>query len=488
VKSRLHRVWNVLAGTPKPKTRIASGSSKQTYYNDIVRNKERLQKFKNVYEQGGLVSETLDCYPLYMLSNGWRLEGDEHNVKRVQNFIDSIDFETILKQGILDAVNYGDAFQEKVFSRGGEFQSIELRDSTTFDILYNPDLSGYVEGYKQSIINDGKEYTTELPPDKIINLRLLGLAGSPHGLSIIGRAYDEIIRDTKTAESTAVAIQRHGYKKYHIRVGLEGEDIPQAVMEKVDTEFQELETKNDFVTSRDVEIANIDEGGLDKVDTYSDISLTRLAAGLGVPAELSGTRKLPGNVKVDTRMDMFFRKLKLYQRIVSRCYERNVFDYITSAPGKVKLIFNDISPHDEAAKAEWIAKIMSWIAKIMSATPIDPFIVLPREYIQEQFDIDPDAYDEEDPLIPEVPEEVDDETEQIDQTEDDAAELKESPFDPLTSAEQKSAKKLFGADCGFSVAKDKDGFLIYTHRSRSKSYPKLEDIPISVQKFIESTG
>lgn len=41
---------------------------------------------------------------------------------------------------------------------------------------------------------------------------------------------------------------------------------------------------------------------------------------------------------------------------------------------------------------------------------------------------------------------------------------------------------------GVSKGKDKDGIYIKTHRARSKSYPSIEKIPMSVLKFIESTG
>ncbi|MGG1598046.1 hypothetical protein [Paenibacillus naphthalenovorans] len=38
------------------------------------------------------------------------------------------------------------------------------------------------------------------------------------------------------------------------------------------------------------------------------------------------------------------------------------------------------------------------------------------------------------------------------------------------------------------ISKDKDGYYAHTHRARSKSYPSKKDIPVSVLKFIESTG
>lgn len=391
----LKRAWHELIGKPQPETKITTGGTTQDYFSKQGRNKERLDKFKTIYDQGGIVAETIDCYPLYMLSSGWRLEGEDRPKQQVQDFIDSIDFETILYTGILDTVVLGDAFQENVFQVGGEFDDIKLRDSSTFEILYDKNDTGEIIGYAQTIDINGVESKIYVDPEQITHLKFIGLGGSTYGSSIIGRAFDEIMRDAKVAESSSVAIERHGFRKYHIKVGLEGEDIPQEVLTNIDREFQKLKTNNEMVTSHDVDIGSIDAGGLDKIDTYSDISMTRLAAGMGVPAELVGTRRLPGNVKVDKRIDSFFRKLYLYQRKVSRCYELSVFDQITDQPGAVKLVFNDISPHDEGEKAEWISKVMA-------ATPLDPFIVLPQTWIKDQFNIDPDTYKDEEDYIPEV--------------------------------------------------------------------------------------
>lgn len=41
---------------------------------------------------------------------------------------------------------------------------------------------------------------------------------------------------------------------------------------------------------------------------------------------------------------------------------------------------------------------------------------------------------------------------------------------------------------GCSLGADKDGFFVYTHRARSKSYPEVDKIPQKDLKFIESTG
>jgi hypothetical protein len=41
---------------------------------------------------------------------------------------------------------------------------------------------------------------------------------------------------------------------------------------------------------------------------------------------------------------------------------------------------------------------------------------------------------------------------------------------------------------GVSLGADKNGFFVYTHRARSKSYDNPADIPNNKIKFIETTG
>ena len=390
----------------KPKTKIAAGGSdKDSLFDDHrARTPEHLKKCEIVYLQGGIVGEAVDCYPLFALSNGWRLEGEEAQVKQIQDFIDglnkpdedagAVNLDSIIWQGIVDCIVYGDAFQELIANRGGEIVDVLPRLSSTFSIIY--DDSGVVTGYQQKI---GDTAAIPLKPDTVIHLCLNPMGGSLYGQSIIGRAYDDIIRDAETAESTKVAIKRHAYRKYHVQVGQPGELLDQSIINDVRSEFQKIESKNDFVTNRDVEINGLDVGGLGGVKEYSDWTITRLCAAMGVPEEILGLGRGSTEATANVRMKSFYDKIGTIQRIVARTYEIAIFDRITGVKGSVKLVFNDLDPQDEAAKAEWISGIMK-------TTPLDPFAVLPREWIQKQFDIDPEAYvTEEDDLPPMIDEE-----------------------------------------------------------------------------------
>ena len=145
-------------------------------------------------------------------------------------------------------------------NRGSQPAYITPRLANKFEIIN--DKHGNLVGYKQKLSVNGKEEVTDLKPSQILHLQFWRSAGSMYGHGLIHRAYDEIMRDTQTAESSTAAIKRHGYKKYHIKVGLEGEIIDEEALKAVDTEFKELDSKNEFVTQHDMEILNIDEEGL----------------------------------------------------------------------------------------------------------------------------------------------------------------------------------------------------------------------------------
>jgi hypothetical protein len=274
---------------PKPKTLIASGGRKKELFGEQKRTKELLKKWWNIYEQGGLYAQAIDMYSYATFANGYRFEGTENLVQEVEDNFRVFDFDTVGMHAIRQSLIFGDSFEEAVATRGNTSipVSIVMRDSSTFDI--DADEKGIVKGYIQ-ILPDMP--STKLKPEQIIHLQLIP-SGDLYGISLIGRAYDDIMRDTKTAEASAEAIDRHGFKKFHIQVGTEGELIDQTTIDKISKQFADITTKNEFTTSKDVSITDLDEGGLEKIEDYSNISLMRAAAALGLPEEVLGLRRGP---------------------------------------------------------------------------------------------------------------------------------------------------------------------------------------------------
>jgi len=362
----------------EPKTKLVTGGSERKYFPNQTRDRAKLEQYRNIYVQGGLVAEAIDSYALYSLSQGYRLEGEEAQVRKVEEWLKETNLFDILWCGIIESLVYGGAFQELVRGRNGDVVQIVPRAAYSFNINY--DDFGVIQGYTQTTMIGGREQKIELQPDQILLLQILKTGDNIYGISLIQRAYDDIIRDVKVAEASTIAIRRHGSPKFHIQVGREGEVIPQEVLKDVSGEFKEIEAKTDFTTCRDVDIKNIDTSGIANINLYNDFSIMRLCAALGVPEEILGLRRGSTDATANARIQAFYRKISAIQQQVAHTYNAQLFDKI--APG-VRLVFNDVSPEDENQKSEWISRIMS-------TTPIDPFVVLPRNWIKRQFGISED--------------------------------------------------------------------------------------------------
>lgn len=382
----LQNIMRTLAA-PIPKTWIAGGGNiEKGFFKERKRTAKQLERYRIIYDQGGIVTEAINSYPMFLCRNGYRLEGPEAEAKKVQDWLDEVDFESIVWDAMTDALVFGDAFQEIVPNMDGTLASIVPRLASEFTIQY--DNHGNIAGYTQKTIAGGKENTTRLKPNQILHLQFWRASGSMYGHSLIHRAYDDIMRDTKIIESTAEAIKRHGYKKYHVRVGREGDtrDVDQDTLNAVSDKFRDLNEKSDFTTTRNIDINSLDEGGLQKVDSYNDISIMRLSSALGVPEEILGLRRGSTDATAVKRIDTFYGKIESLQTRVAQCYNKNIIDRLTNRPGMVKLVWNDVSSQEDAIEAGWIATIMN--------ASEDPFAVLPRDWIRKRFAIEVEAGDD----------------------------------------------------------------------------------------------
>ncbi|MFA7121596.1 MAG: hypothetical protein WC277_08930 [Bacilli bacterium] len=398
IKARALHLIGVGRDEPTKKTKMRSGQADDPTYKTLFKAEERtpekVKALKNVYKKGGIYAEALDQYPLYMFSNGYRLEGPEDLKKKVQARFDQIDIESVLEIMTLEALVAGDGFAENAKGQGSlasEVVAVIPRAAETFRVKV--DASGDVQGYVQQFNQDGVELETPIPLEvsEVTHLRLLPIAGSPYGLSLLDRAIDEVTRDTKTAEATASAIWRHGYPKYDTTVtnGPEEPEVDEQDLKDVEKQLEKIETKNEFVHDGTVQIKNLDQLGAQHVGEYNDATLVRVCAALGVPEELIGLRRGSTDATAVSRIDAFFKRIKTFQKRVGRTVDASIIDRIVGRPGLVWIVFNDPNPKDFLMKTDAVGKVLAPCAQTG-----DLFAIMARRQVQEYLDIDPDKWEE----------------------------------------------------------------------------------------------
>lgn len=318
---------------PSPKTVVATSKTQKSFFTNPQRD---LQKYENIYRQGGLISQAIDAYALFVLSDGYEFEGDKS--AEIEQWASDINLDLMVWQGIIDALVYGDCIQEIVYNKINMPLYLVPRNPSYFTI--NFDKYGIIQSYTQRV----DEREIKLQPDKVTHFSLLPISGENYGLSLLARAYDDIMRDTTTTDSIAKGIKRHGFPRYHIKAGSLEFDTEYQDDDKrtIAREFEELSADNEFVTNPDLDIIPIDTLGIEHVASYDEWSLGRLLGALGVPSEIIGTgQSTTTYATASVEMVSFIKKVKSMQKAVERNYNR-LFDIKTGIPGSVKMKFNQI--------------------------------------------------------------------------------------------------------------------------------------------------
>ncbi len=378
------RVVRLLQAPPAqaPKTYPGKTLGSAPKYLNIKRD-SKLDEYRNIYDQGGPISTAIDCYPLMMLSNGWRIEGER--AKEAEQFLDDIAFEDFAWKVIVDAlvvkVGYAE-IRPGLDKAEYPIAAVDHRYPETFEEV--KDDFGKILGYKQRI---GSEFATKREVDvKVEDMFKLDL-----GLPLIARAYDDIMRDAKIADGTAKSIERHGFPRYLITVGQPGETVPKAIIDSIGAQFENLKPQMEMATPSDVKIENIDNTGVANAKLYGDWSTMRVCTALDVPEEFLGLGRGSTEATANVKLQAWYDKVGTLQRRFARQFNSQILERWAGerpkgAPTAAKLVFNDVSPTDESLIADLILKLTQ------ASGSLDPFQITTPEWCRKRLGISEEEF------------------------------------------------------------------------------------------------
>lgn len=340
---------------------------------DPNRTFRRMRDFRNIYLQGGYVAEGVDLFPIYALGAGYEIEIDEKIAAKlgidgeaeqqtVKEFFETINFFDVQWQLSVDAATVRDGVAEIVYGRGqasGVPVNVIPRPAECFE--FNTNTTGAILSYDQLYDNRGNSITKiSLLPPQVLHYQFLSRPDSPYGISLVERTVHDIKRDTKVAEAITAGICLHGTPKWHIKANSTKPDAPQMTTterDALENEFEDFNAKDQFLTEGDVQVVALDTAGVQNVQMYSDVTVLRVASGMGIPGELLGLRQGTTDATAVSRIGAFLKKIKIVQRDIESLWNLNIIDKVTGKPGLVKLKLNDASPEDFVQIAAAIAQL-----------------------------------------------------------------------------------------------------------------------------------
>lgn len=342
---------------------------------DPNRTFKRMRGFRNIYLQGGYVAEGIDLFPIYAIGGGYELEIDEDAATKygtdgekekqaVKEFLDAINWFDVQWQLSVDAQTVRDGIAEIVYGRGAA-ESVPVnvipRPAECFEFQTN--LTGAIESYDQMYDNRGNSIAPiTLEPSQVLHYQFLSRPDSPYGISLVERTVHDILRDTKVTEAITCGICLHGTPKWHIKANSTKENPPQmSATERtaLETEFENFNAKDQFLTEGDIAVQALDTAGVQNVQMYSDVTLVRVCAGMGIPGELLGVRQGTTDATAVSRIGAFLKKIAIIQRDIESLWNLNIINKITGKPGLVKLKLTDANPEDFVQIAGAIAALRS---------------------------------------------------------------------------------------------------------------------------------
>jgi hypothetical protein len=98
----------------------------RSIFNKRERDGKQLKMYETAYDQGGMVTQAINSYAQFALTNGYRLEGDDPNlVEYVQDWLETFNFNECMRKAIVDSLVFKYAFQEKLLYEDGSMLGLK---------------------------------------------------------------------------------------------------------------------------------------------------------------------------------------------------------------------------------------------------------------------------------------------------------------------------------------------------------------------------
>lgn len=382
------------------KARFAAYSGSRTttdLMQDPTRTFTHLRNLRNIYKTGGYISTGIDLYPLYTFGEWYTLEGKgDAAKKKIEQFLDEVNFNQITTTLMTDALVVRDGIAEIVYGNGqlsGTPVNVVVRPSECFE--FNTDQKGKIQTYTQKYDNQGNYLSNppSLEPSQVLHYQFALDPTSPYGISLFERGCHDIGRDTRVIDSVTDGIVMHGTPKWQPAVNRNRPDAPplsDTDWTAFKDQFKDISANDNFPTEGDIELIMHDTAGVPNVQQYSDVTMARVCAAIGAPAELLGLRQGTSDATAVSRITAFYKQIKLVQKDIERLWNVRIIDKVTGTPGLVKIKLN-------SASIDEFIRLSIGISQLR--TGMNPDAICPSEWARDRLGIPKD--ENPDPNIPE---------------------------------------------------------------------------------------
>ena len=282
------------------------------------------QLFESAYKQVpiifGAINKTVD----FALGPGFYVDSTNKAViKKINNFMEDMNFEIFLRIVVRNMLIYGNAFVE-IVGKGKTIDNIIVLDPKY--MFVKRDKHGILLGYTQY---RGKNQPINFNSDEIAHFSYNQIGDEIYGTSILrpllGGKVSLLTQFLEMEDAMKTLVKRRANAPIHAKIGSDQYPPTSTDVENAADELVDLGNKNEIVTSYLVELDTLNfRSRLMDIDPYIQHYENSIIYGLEVPAVLLGRANVPEGL-ANVQMDAFERRIKSLQSFLEQTIEEKIF-------------------------------------------------------------------------------------------------------------------------------------------------------------------
>ena len=326
-------------------------------------------KARAAYLTVPIITGAIDKFVDFATASGFYVKCEDERAEQIlTDFMNDMEFNTLLRRIIRDVLLYGNSFVEIVREKQ---QIAELKALNPEHIYVRRDKFGTILGYTQWFEGLGLRLANaiQFEPDEIAHFTWNKIGDSAYGFGIVFPHLDVISQKLSLEKDMKTIFERKANPYFLFKIGSDTFPAQQADIDNLKADLESLKANQDFVGNHTWDIRVIEPSALgEKFTAPFEHYENQLIYGLQIPQVLMGKGNIAeGLAKV--QLDAFERKIKSLQEEIEKTIEQNILRPVLAANGfpNERVEFEWGQPSQDDVKDELLR--ITELLKIPSISP-----------------------------------------------------------------------------------------------------------------------
>ena len=290
---------------------------------------------EGVHRKFGFVNGVVDKFIDFVIGPGFYVVSENEKAQEIcEQFIQDVNFDTILRAWIKEALIKGSGFLELGGKRDEVPKGLKVLNANYMYI--KRDKFGKIEKYNQYTGGFKRFEKSKMIPFEPYQVALIPFnrtGDCAYGLGVISPALITINNILQSSTNLHMLMDRKANVPIHAKLGTEDKRPKKEDIEAFGKKLEWMHNKHEWATDALVDMKVLDFGNIgEKFETVLQYDTDMLFYTFQVPAVLMGQAKVPeGLAKV--QLDAFERRILSIQAEVEKVIEKHIFRRVLQANG-----------------------------------------------------------------------------------------------------------------------------------------------------------